>query len=315
MTGMATEPGPSRTTLILFGGLQALFGAGVLLSGCTTWIIHRLLDVLEKVPARAPEGGGVLLLLGAWSLACGVGILRGRKWAWALALAQDLFLVLLGAYGVTTALFWMPDLLWNVPPGAVPAARALAGRWMGEAAFLSLLAVFGAAQLAVFLLPGTRSAFEERDPGRRWTDLCPLPVLMWCLYGGVGFVSGSAELFDPDGRADFFGVELAGGAAAAVSAVNAGLLAWTTIGMFRLERSSWILVLIVDALWTVSGTLTLLNTPLAWHFRESVLANEALALLPDPAFMAPWVTTLVPLVITVFEYAYLYRLRGYFKRR
>ncbi len=309
-----SESKPSRRILLLFGIPQILLGAGILLASCAAWTLRIATRISGKVPVDDPEGGTLVLVLGIWLVAGGIGILRGAKWGWILTLVLDTFFVVYGYYGAASALVWIPDLLRFSSGPETGAIRFLFGRWVSEFFFSSALATLGVLQAVALLLPGTRRLFDVLDPKSHWTDRCPLPVLLWCVYAGVGFLSGMLEFFNPDLRADFFGRELTGAPASALTAFNLAIIVWTTLGMYRLERASWVMVLVVDALWTLSGTLTLMNTSLAEHYRHSALAKETLALVPDPAFLAPWVLTLAPLLLTVGEFAYLFWIGCHFRK-
>lgn len=295
-----------RTALYLFGVPQILLGLGLAFAGAMTAMI-RLGAALVGAP---PGPNGLLpLVLGLWFLAGGLGLVRARRWAWAMALFQDFFLVVFGYFALVWALEWTPDLLWLAPTGSREAARALAGRWWAYAFNEAVPAVIGLVQIVVLTRPRVSALFFGNGDSAATP---PVGVLVFCAYLAFCFAMGMTELFDPRAGADFFGSRLEGSLADARNALDLALLAWLIVGFYRRESSSWWGLILLNLVWTVSGALTNLFQTLPEHFRNSTLALESLSLIPDPVFLTPAVTTMGMLLLTVVEYGYLFWIKKYF---
>lgn len=68
---------------ILLSGLFSL-GGGLGLLGLAAFLLRRGLNI-EQIPLLAAVEGGVLLLVGAFTLLTGHGLQRRRRWAWPAA--------------------------------------------------------------------------------------------------------------------------------------------------------------------------------------------------------------------------------------
>ena len=177
----------------------------------------------------------------------GVGSLQARRWAHALSLVVSWSWLLFGVWGLSFYLFYMPSPLKAAPPQ---------GQMMPEGT--QMVAMLFALVFGVFFLVVVPTIFvsfyqsrhvkvtcEVHDPVPRWTDACPLPVLMLSLWFGFGALLMLVALpASPKVELPVLGWTISGpvgwlGCMGVV--VGLGYSAWA---MYRLRKSGW---------WTALG--------------------------------------------------------------
>jgi len=101
-----------------------------------------------------------------------------------------------------------------------------------------------------------KATCEQRDPVRRWTDACPLPVLavsLWTAFGAVTMVL--MGLLMP-AVLPFFGMFLTGWAGKIVILVLAIFWGYCAWALYRLDLRGWWLLVAGVCVFTVSHVLT-----------------------------------------------------------
>jgi hypothetical protein len=250
-----TEFKDRRTGLLVFGILEMLLGAlcvlmvGLMVLGQamvsrTTGAAHNSRMLL---PATL-----VYVALAAALVWLGIGSIRCRRWARALLLILAWSWLFVGVITVPVMGFVLPRILAEsspkgqaLPPGALVVVIVL------QLVFMTLFMVVVPAVLVFFYQSRhVKATCEARDPLRRWTDACPLPVL--AVVCGLWF--GSATMvgfpFAYGGVMPFFGSIVSGLPGTLLAVGLAGLLFWLGRMWYQLKNAGW---------WAILATLLVLG--------------------------------------------------------
>jgi hypothetical protein len=250
-----------------------------------------------------------MALVTAGLLWTGIASCLGRRWVRPVIMIFCVAIIVTGLMEVVTTLLSIPHLLERVDErffqqrAAVPTSGAVLTviliRLGLSAAFMVVLPWF---MFRFYASDRTRSALDELDPRRLWTDRLPVAALGWtCFAGFVGlFLLASAK--KPILPA--FGTLLTGTSAVVVSCVLGVALVWSATLCFRGERAGWAtsFVLLVVARLATAVYFWMGGAPVnpAATTAEEVqlLWNRNGALVPEwlPALMA----TLDSVVVALF---------------
>jgi hypothetical protein len=287
--------------LVCFGVLEILLGLMAVL-GLLSIVMVSAMGATAASPGLS---GRTLLPAAAMYLSAavffcwmGVGSLLARRWARALMLIASWFWLVTGVSG-SIAFIWMYPAIRErmVRAAAVGAAGAPATANPADAArmvtfiqgctFIGLGLVYLLLPLALVLFYRSRhvkATCEARDPHRRWTDRCPLPVLGLSLLEGVAAIAflGTATAYHV---LPVFGVILGGLPALALALVLATLLALAARGTYRVAPWAWWAAAAFWLLGAASGIVTLLH-PFDWKelYRQMGLSTEQFEQLGLGAF-------------------------------
>ena len=221
--------------LIVFGAFQVLLGL------CAVCLVLGMAAVTEMQsrsgappipPASAVANIVIYSLLACYFFTVGVGSIRKRRWARALSLVVSSMWLAVGivAVGVVTTL--LPKLTAIFPPSQTT--------WMVTMMFVVLGIVYILLPLVLVLFyrsPHVRATCEMRDPGSRWTDRVPLPIL--ALVIAMALAAMSVVISLSYGMVPLFGVIVTGAPAVIVLLAFAGLCAFLAVQLFRMKRSAW----------------------------------------------------------------------------
>lgn len=262
MTEVVTAP-PERPAfkdrtggLILFGILHILFGLV-----CAGFIL--LMAVMSELGAR---GRGTQLptyvfasnviiygLLALYFFSVGIGSIRRRRWARALALVVSWMWLIVGLLTAAVLGVMLPRLLKNMPADGATIMTGV----IFATVFVMYIFIPGLIILA-YRGPNVKATVEHYDGKVRWTDRVPLPVLAVVLLLAVGALSllaTTAYATIPIGNMIVTGVP-----AMIICLAFAGLLAFLSLGFYRLKLSAWWSLLLLQLIGAGVGTFTLLNT-------------------------------------------------------
>jgi len=244
------EPGPPSTIPEASNRSRALAAYGwILIAAGALCVLVALLSAALLVLARSSPGGppiavsGVvfnvafyLCLAGAF-VAVGVGSIRERRWARALALILAWTWLAVGVLGFLAMALLLPGLLSSQSAGAPPG-------------MLTCVMVFTLLLIAVFLilLPAllilfyrredVRRTVELRNPNPDWTDRVPVSILGIVVALAIGAVACVFSL--PAMRAlPIFGTVLTGWAAAGVMFLFAAVSALLAVATFQRRNAAW----------------------------------------------------------------------------
>jgi len=311
------------TGLIVFGIIQIILGA--LAALMVPFMLLALALARKTTGISAPFGTLVLGALTYGTMAAllvtlGIGSIQARRWAHALTLVLSWIWLISGflitifitaflpagfAQGVRQAAAMNP----NAPP--MP-ARAMA-------IILTVMIVFFAVflivlPLAFVLFYNTRSVEEtckHKDPVKRWTDRCPLPVLAATLvFAGASAYYLGMSFTTP--VIPFFGKYLSGlpGAAACLTmALMDMLLAYS---FFRLYLAGWWLALATVTARIISFIVTLRHANMSEMYSRMGWNSSQLQMMnANPAYRSGVVLYSSVGTLVIFL-GYLVWIRRYF---
>jgi hypothetical protein len=232
-------------------------------------------------------------LLAAVLIALGIGATQARRWAWALNFILSWIWLITGV--LLTIL-----LVVMLPSGVLAALRNAAAQNPGAApvpaGLMAVIITFMVVIASVFLiiLPlvfllfyrsrNVEQTCKHRDPVKRWTDRCPLPVLALALLAATSalyylVVGLSTPLFP------FFGRYLTGLPGAAAFLVFAVFDAYVALAFYRLKVAGWWVAVIFMVFRLASSALTIGRGNLLVAYAKMGWSHEQLeALSLNPMF-------------------------------
>jgi hypothetical protein len=250
-----------RTGLLVFGIFEILLGvvcvlfAGLMLLGQT--MLARNAGTPMSLRMLAPA---LLMYLGlavvfVW---LGIGSIQCRRWARALMLILAWCWLSIGIITVPFMAMILPRALTNATQkGAALPPGFLIGIIIIQLLFVSVLLVALPAALVFFYRsPHVKATCEMRDPVRRWTDACPLPVLGVALMLWLGAVMLSSFPIAYRGVMPFFGVLLEGWAGTVFALSLVVLWLWLGRAWYKVQAWGWGVLLVVLIGFSVSNFLT-----------------------------------------------------------
>lgn len=250
-----------RAGLIVFGILTLLMG--LVFALFVPLMIFAMMvqpeaaqtDTKALVPAAITYG--LLAIMLSW---LGIGSMMARRWARALMLIFSWSWLLVGIFTVAAMAFFLPTMMSAIEaqPGAAPMPEE-AKMVMMVITFVmmgGLMVVLPAVWLFFYRSPHVKATCEARDPVRRWTDACPLPVLAVCLWLGFGAATTLLMPVGYGGVLPFFGEFLTGAAGTAGYLVLGAAWAWSAWALYRLKPAGWWLAVGTFCLMMVSHIMT-----------------------------------------------------------
>jgi hypothetical protein len=271
--------------LIVFGIIEIIIGLFYLLP-----MGALMLPAVTQAVPDATMAIAILASMAVISIWLGIGTLMARRWARALSL--------LIAWG------WLgAGLLMLIYSLFTPIA---AGMW-GMMVFITLVA-------GVFVLfysgKNVKATFEARDPHLRWTDKCPLPVLVLSLGYGVLAVSALVATYTSM-AVPFFGTLLTGIGAQAYYLVQVAMSAYLAWGMYKLTRNAWLVSVIMTVLLSVSTVVSYSVMDMTTLYRAMNVPFDQIEMMREQG----WGTDRIALitgVIGVVCLGYLIYVKKYF---
>ena len=281
-----------------------------------------LLAVLLAAAARlAPAGSGAPPLrtaafnvffygaLGVCFIFLGIGSIRARRWARALALVAGWCWLLTGVLALAAMAFILPQALSaaGLPPGSVGCALGVAAL-----VFLLFLVALPLAVVLFYRREDVRRTTEWRNPSADWSDRVPptvLGVVAALAFGGVVCLLSVPFLK----AIPIFGSVLSGVPAALVLVAFCALsfvLAW---GSWRQSPAAWWGLVALQVFGFVNF-LTLRSLDTAAYMREAGYPDEqvrqaaSMNILGSPSVL--WVAAAASLALLGFLVAIRPQFRG-----
>jgi hypothetical protein len=279
-----------RTGLILFGTLEILLGVLCLLMAGFMVLGQLMLARTTGAPANMHMLIPGMLFYAGLAVAfvwLGIGSIQCRRWARALVL-------IFAWVWLCTGLLMVPMMAWLMP--RIMASASAGGQAMPPGA-MAVIVVVQIAFMSVFfiLIPGALVLFyrsrhvketcEARDPVRRWSDACPLPVLavaclMWwgaLLMFGMP-LTGLAML-------PFFGLLLTGLPGALGMIGMACVLFWIGWSCYRLKVIGWWALVTVMMVFAISNVLTFVQVDMIEVYKRLGYPQAQIDLIQQQGWM------------------------------
>jgi len=235
-------------------GALVFFGIIHLIGGAICLLIILSTVAVSKVPQTSiAQNLLVYAVFAAYLFAVGIGSIRKRRWARALALVVSWIWLITGVISGAMLILVMPHIMVLVPPSA---AR------MVTVFVTALVAFFYIILPLVFILfygrQDVQATVETNDTQVRWTDRAPLPVLGVSLalaFGAVALIANAARPVIP-----LFGTVLTGAPATLTVLALAALFAFVAVQLYRLKESAWWTLVLLQLIGGVFAALTLART-------------------------------------------------------
>lgn len=255
-----TEYRDRRTGLLIFGILHILLGA---------LCVILMLGVAAASEIQTRRGGPPVPMLAQtllvyavftfYFVTIGIGSIRARRWARAVALAVSSIWAILGVGSIASLFFTIPRMLVLIPPSRTTAVVTI---MVSTSVILYFLVPM--AFVLFYRSPHVRATCEARDPKPRWTDRAPVPVLAVSIILAFTAIVLVATLAHP--AVPLPGTILTGASAMVVILGIAGLFAFLSVQFFRLKRSAWWTLVLLQVAAAIVWTLTLRTFDVnAWY--------------------------------------------------
>ncbi len=248
-----------------------IFGILTILLGCLAGLFVLLMLVGQAASARTTGASAPFsTILPAIFIYCalavalvwlGIGSIMARRWARALLLIFSWSWLGMGLFVVAILAFLMPKILSGASSGSDPhpglPASAIVGVMVGMfLVFGVLLVILPVVWTFFYNSRHVKATCETRDPARRWTDACPLPVLGLCLW--LLFSVPMMLIMPLAGHCvmPFFGMFLTGLPGALFCLAIAALWSYAAWLLYNLDVRGWWLILIALCVFMVSTLVT-----------------------------------------------------------
>jgi hypothetical protein len=273
-------PDPAKPSAsIVAAGIVAIVGS-VLLALCGLLALAGMFLApanpdAPQIPAfaRASAGFGAVLLLGlcVFGIFCGVGLLKLRRWARLATLIFAGLLVVMTTFGViVVSVISLPP---NITPEMAPVVRAVLVFIYGVPLVVGVwwLVLFNRAPIVAQFATG-----EPAKPGR-----CPFPV---AVIAGFYLFSACSIFLLPFLHFRIpviaFGRAIHGPLATILLGISYVVLVAGSIGLLKVKRWSYPLMIGYQFFWLVGGAVNLLVPNHAALFREALAIME----IPDSPY-------------------------------
>jgi hypothetical protein len=281
-----SEPAPGESTpppapykdrstgLVVFGIFSILLG-GLAVLTVSMFLIQDIVKAAKnqvnletRLPSLAIHGFLAVALV--W---LGIGSVMARRWARSLLLIFSWCWLIMGVVLLYFVALDMPHLLANVSVGRTegqPASNAII-RVVVMAVLLLLCGVYFIVLPTVWIFfYGSRhvkATSEARDPLRRWTDACPMPVLG--LFVPLMTGASSMLLMSISGHCvtPFFGKFLTGIPSSLCYLAFAAIWSYAAWSLYKLRPFGWWLILMALLVYMVSAILTLAQHDMTEMYR------------------------------------------------
>ncbi len=255
-----------RTGLIVFGVLEILIGCFCTLMIPLMFWGQKLQADMTGTPPNYDmiiPGAVFYAIIAVAFVWLGVGSIMCRRWARALLLILSWGWLLVGVIAVSFNAFLMPRMM-----EATPANMRTAIIVGAMVAITVIFIIIPGVMVLFYSGKNVKATCESRDPARRWTDACPLPVLAAVLCLGMGALSLLSMPLGSKSVMPFFGVLLTGAPATLfllIMAVGFGWLAWA---LYRLNPAAWWGVMVVFVVLSVSSAVTFARIDIIEMYRQ-----------------------------------------------
>jgi hypothetical protein len=235
-----------------------VFGVLTILIGCRSGLIAPLMLLGNAMSTRS---GAVAIpmssMLPSALMYCGlsvalvwlgIGSIAARRWARALLLIFSWSWLIMGLLSLVLMSFFAQQMHASAPSAGV---------------IVVMFTILGG---MFIVLPGiwawfygsrdAKATCETRDPVRRWTDACPLPVLGFSLWLAFSALMMLITPIASHGVMPFFGAFITGLPGTIFSATVAILWVYCARSLYKLEPLGWWLIFIAMCVFSASALVT-----------------------------------------------------------
>ena len=316
------NPPPShrdrRTGLILFGTLEILLGCLCLLMIGFMVLGQQMLARSTGAPASMRMMiPGMLFYAGAavafvW---LGVGSIQCRRWARALVLILAWVWLFTGLLLVPIMAWLMPRIMASAPAGAqaLPVSATVV-IVVVQIAFMSAFFILLPGALVLFYRSrNVKETCEARDPVRRWTDACPLPVLAGVCLMAWGTILMLGLALSGFAMLPFFGILLTGLPGTLAMIGVACVVFWIGRNWYRLKVSGWWALVAVTIVFAISNALTFARVDLIEVYQKLGYPQAQIDLIQRQGWMTNSFMARGSLIWVLPMLGYLLWVKRYFR--
>ena len=316
-------PPPDRSVrLMVLGGLQVLLGCLSALGA----LMMAALAFGGRMP-QPPQGPpfnprmmipnvAIYVVIAVAFFWVGVGMIRIRRWAWALTLVVAWMGLICGLFASVIMPIVMTKTWGSLAEQNQMSPEMVRFMWTTTTLILVGLYVFLPGIFVVFCQPkSVRDTVYRRDPTPRWTDRCPLPVLALCIMHAAGAVS-MPLLATYNWVLPVFGFFLTGPAGAAVVCLLAVLLACLAWGTYRLEMLAWWGTVVLGIVYIANSIVLLSRGDLLPMYEKMGFPAETIEMIKKTGMLEMFSTYGVWMNVAFGAawFGYLLYVRRYFVR-
>jgi MFS family permease len=308
---LPTAPAPAwkdRTVgLIVFGALQILIGVCAL---CVVFGMAAASEMGRGSVAPMPRNAIVtnIIIYGlfaAYFITAGVGSIRKRRWARALSLVVSAMWLVVGVISMIVGAILIPHL-----KAAFPASQQSMIIGVMFAIFLVIYVVLPLVLFLFYRSPHVRETCDARDPVVRWTDRVPEPILALVLlmaFAAISLIASASQAVLP-----VFGTIITGAPAVIIIVAFAGLCAFLSVQLYRLKKSAWWTLILLQVVGAVFAAVTLARTDMEKVYEEmGVMTPQLREMHIGEIYRDPMLWG-VAIVAWIAYFAFLLRIRRYF---
>ncbi len=307
-----------KVRLVVLGILQIILG-GL----CALIVPFIILGMVVSAAAGkgAAEGfslrmmiPGVLfyVALAVWFIWMGIGSVKARRWARALILISSWLWLIGGVCGFISILVILPNMFDKMgASGEMPKDAVIIMKYVMAALWAVIYVVIPGVLVLFYSGKDVKATCEYRDPQERWTDKCPLPVLVVSFVSAAWAVSilsmGIYKWTIP-----FFGSFVSGMTGAIVILVLTLLLAYTAWGAYKLDIKAWWCALLVHIGWSFSAIITFSTVGMDKFYERMDFPREQLDMMKQYGTLWESSMSLILGFWAIIILAYLIYVRRYF---
>jgi len=156
---------------------------------------------------------------------------------------------------------------------------------------------------------------ERRDPVRRWTDACPLPVLGFCIWLLFSALMMLIMPIAMQGVMPFFGMFLTGWLGALFYLAIAALLVFAADLVYRLDSRGWWLIVLLLSVQMISSILTFALRDVMEMYRLMDYPQAQMDPIEKLGMFKGYIMMWIVLSCTLPVLGYLFYIKKYFRPR
>jgi len=319
-----SAPPPDRSVrLMVLGGLQVFLGAlcGLMAAMMASLVFGGRMPQAPHGPPLSPRmmipSLGIYVAIAVGFIWVGIGMIRIRRWAWALTLVMSWIGLICGLFASVMMPIFMTKTWGSMAEQNQMPPEMVRFMWTTTILITIGLYVFLPGLFVVFCQPkSVRDTVYRRDSKPRWTDRCPLPVLALCILHAAGAgcmpVMAAYNWVMP-----FFGSFVSGPAGAAVACVLAVLLACLAWGTYRLKMLAWWGTVVLGIVYIANSIVFLSRGDLLPMYEKMGFPAETIDMIKKTGMLEMFTTygVWINAAFGVVWFGYLLYLRRYFVRK
>ncbi len=306
-----------RTGLLVFGILDILLGVlCVLLVGLMVLgqaMVSRTAATALSTRMLLP-GMLFYLALAAAFVWLGIGSIRCRRWARALALILAWSWLCVGVISVPVTGFVLPRALADASATGQTLPRGLLTVVLVFQLVLMtlLLVVLPAVLVCFYQSRHVKATCQACDPTPRWTDACPLPVLAVACWLWLGSVMILSLPLVCGGVLPLFGAIVSGWPGTLLDGVLAVLWFWLGRLWYQLKPAGWWLFVAALVVLSLSNLMTFSHVDLMELYRKMGYPEAQLDLIRRQGWLSNRFLVWISVASLVPMLGYLLWVKGFF---